>query len=70
MLLLPFTKVKTVNYKKDSLGTNNERTLVSEFAIFAQKWLKFAEQNFFILGLRRSRELAGGGSVAVGVSDM
>ena len=42
VLLLPFINVKfqTGPSQKDSLGNNLERTLVADFAIWAQKWLK------------------------------
>ena len=44
-LLLPFTKVESqINQlQKDSLGEIYERTLVSDLAILAPKWLKIAK---------------------------
>ena len=49
VLLLPFTKVKSeINrIQKDSLGKSYEKTLVSEFAVLAQKGSNFAAQFFF-----------------------
>ena len=48
VLFLPFTKVKTqIEWlQKDSLGKSNDKTLVSECPILAQKWLKIAVQVF------------------------
>ena len=42
VLLLPFTKVESPIHQsqRDSLGKSLERTLVSDFAILAQKCLK------------------------------
>ena len=42
VLLLPFTNVKSQNnqFPKKSLGKSNERILVSEFAMFAQKMVE------------------------------
>ena len=46
VLVLPFRKAKSQidQLQKDSLGKSYEIILVSEIAIFAQKWLKIAAQ--------------------------
>ena len=50
-----YKKVKSPldQWQKDSLGNSKEITLVSDLAIFAQKWLKIAEQKikFFLVFL-------------------
>ena len=48
IFLLPFIKVESqIDWlQKDSLGKSNERTLVSEFAILAQKWSKIITDFF------------------------
>ena len=62
--------------KKKFLQKSDEREVVSECAILAQKWSKIAPQEKLIFGsfqtilLCIEKGLAGGGSVAVGVSDM
>ena len=44
VLLLPFTNFKSqINQsQKDALGKRNERTMISDLEILAQKWLKIA----------------------------
>ena len=48
-LLLPFTKVLGQNYllQEYSLHKSDEREVISEFAILAQKWFKIAPPNPF-----------------------
>ena len=51
VLILQFTKVESQidQLQQMTLGKRNERTLVSEFAIYAQKWLKMAAQKQIVL---------------------
>ena len=46
VLLLPFTNFKSqINQsQKDALGKGNERTMISDLEILAQKWLKIARR--------------------------
>ena len=76
VFLLPFTKVlcEYCCLQKDSLQKIEEKKVVSEFSMLAQKWSKM-----LLFGVGKppycasiKGELAGGGSVAVavGISDM
>ena len=66
--------------KKNSLMKNYTNKMVSEFSIFALKWLRLPQRKKFVLCFLSSQinllciveELAEGGfvAVAVGVSDM
>ena len=76
VLLLPITKPLGQNYllQKYSLG-KLQRTVVSDFAIFAQKWLKTApwkKVDSMVFANHPSvhgGELEGGGSMAINVND-
>ena len=79
-LILPFTKVLGQNYQlqKDALYKSNEKEVVSEFTLWAQKWNKMAlrEKCVFLVFVNHPVVHSGGVSrgesvaLAVGVSDM